>query len=56
MVLLVENHSRKFVQVHDIQNNEKKLIAAIDSNVKVYKVLDLIQEKKLFFVYAVRED
>ena len=42
MLLLVQNHGSEFVQVHDIQNNEKKLIAAIDSDVKVYKVLDLI--------------
>lgn len=43
------------MQLHSIgKGGEYPMIGAIEGEIKSFKVLDLLQEKSMLFVYAVR--
>lgn len=54
IVLYISQISQKFIQVSSYDNSNAFTIAAIDSQVLAYEVLDLYDDKNLFFVYAIK--
>ncbi len=53
VVVFLNQAGLQFVQVHKSDVNTG-LVGLIDSYVKNFAVLDLVQDKNLFFVYAIR--
>ena len=54
VVVFLKQAGLQFIQVHQ-SNVNTGLVGLIDSYVKNFAVLDLVQEKDLFFVYAIRQ-
>lgn len=55
VVIYISYAGQRFLQVHEAKTT-LKLVAAIDSEVINYQVLDLVQEKDMFYIYAVQQD
>jgi len=55
VVIYITYAGQRFLQVHEAKTT-LKLVAAIDSEVINYEVLDLVTEMDIFYVLAVTED